>query len=207
MFESRQAIRHYCLFGGTFDPIHLAHIEIAKAAIQAFELSEVFFVPAANPPHKDRAFMTGYEDRFRMVELACAGMDRCKPSRLEQGRDRSYTVDTLRRFRREHGDNYRLFFLIGSDAFAETETWKNWKEVLELTEFIVVSRPGISYRIPEDARVHPLETLSLEVASTRIRTRLAKGEPTPELAPGVRAYIEEKGLYGWRRQATITASP
>ena len=206
MSKSREALERYCLFGGTFDPIHLAHLEIAKAAIEAFNLSKVFFVPAANPPHKDRALMTAYEDRYRMVELACASVEKCQPSLLEEGRQRSYTVDTLKRFRCEHEGSYGLFFLIGADAFAEIETWKNWKEVLQLTDFIVVSRPGISYGIPENARIHPLENLSLAVASTSIRARLAKGDPTPELAPGVRAYIEEKGLYGWRRPATITAS-
>ncbi len=190
--SSRQRI---CLFGGTFDPIHTAHLQIAAEARSRYALDLILFVPAANPPHKDSETVTDFEDRFRMVEIACAGQPGFRVSRLEAGVERSYTVDTLERCRHELTRSDKLFFLIGADAFAEISTWKRWQDVIRLVEFIVVSRPGVHYTVPDGARIHRLDEISLPVASTTIRARLAAGEPTPELPGPVRAYIEEKGLY------------
>ena len=196
-----------CLFGGTFDPIHEAHLKVAEAAADAFLLERILFVPAAKPPHKNAAGLTPYEDRFRMVELACAPYPTFLASRLEAGGERNYTVDTLTRFRKELAPGDRLFFLIGSDAFDELETWHCWQEVVKQTEFIVVARPGIEYHLPKNARVHRLDGLDLPVASTTIRARLAAGEPTPELPAEVRRYIEERGLYGaTKKPATASRS-
>jgi nicotinate-nucleotide adenylyltransferase len=198
--------RRICLFGGTFDPIHEAHLRIAQEALATFSLDTVLFIPAANPPHKDPSAVTPYNDRLRMVEIACAPYPRFEPSRLEESAERSYTVDTLRRFRPQLAAEHELFFLIGSDAFEEIETWKNWREVVAMTEFIVVSRPGAEFRIPEQARVHRMPGLHLDVSSSTIRAQLAAGEPTPELPARVRRYIEERGLYGFGGSA-VTASP
>jgi len=198
--------RQLCLFGGTFDPIHMAHLRIADEARKSFALDQVLFVPAANPPHKLAASLTPFEDRFRMVEIACAPYPAFAASRLEDNQQQSYTVDTLERFRKELEPDHRLFFLIGSDAFDELQTWKRWQDVLRLTEFIVVARPGGEYAIPNGARVHRLDGLDLPVASTTIRARLAAGEATPELPKEVREYIEERGLYGARTQAIASPS-
>ena len=194
-----------CLFGGTFDPIHRAHLRIAEEARSRFSLQQVLFVPAANPPHKSAAGLASFEDRFNMVEIACRPFPSFAASRLEEGHDQSYTIDTLRRFRQNMGTDGRLYFLIGADAFNDICSWHHWREVLQLTEFIVVSRPGGEYRVPEGARVHQLNGLDLPVASTTIRARLAADEPTPELPALVRRYIEQRGLYG-ARSGTI-ASP
>jgi nicotinate-nucleotide adenylyltransferase len=137
-----------------------------------------------------------------MVEIACAPYWSFIASRLEEGAERSYTIDTLERFRKEISSTARLYFLIGSDAFDELETWKRWEDVVKLTEFIVVARPGHEYRAPKNARVHLLEGLSLPVSSSSIRSRLAAGEPTPELPAAVRQYIEKHRLYGFGRKVT-----
>ncbi len=94
-----------------------------------------------------------------MVEIACQPYPAFEASRLEEGsKRRSYTVDTIRRFRSEMKTaDFDLFFLIGADAFDELETWKGWQELLTLTEFIVVARPESEYRVPEGARVHQLD--------------------------------------------------
>jgi nicotinate-nucleotide adenylyltransferase len=191
------AAKRICLFGGTFDPIHCAHLRIAEEAQQRFRLDQVLFIPAANPPHKDSAGLTSYEDRFRMVELACQPYPLFQASRLEEGAERSYTVDTLERFRRKLNSGDRLFFLIGADAFDELKTWKRWEDVVGLTEFIVVARPGRSYEIPEGAQVSRLDDVHLPVASTEIRTRLAAGKATPDVPQAVCDYIAQKGLYGF----------
>lgn len=181
-------------------------MRIAREALRSFSLDRMIFVPAANPPHKDPAGVTPYEDRMRLVEIACASYPQFEVSRLEEGAGQSYTVDTLRRFRRQLSPSDELFFLIGSDAFEDLESWKDWHEVVRMTDFIVVSRPGADYRVPANARVHRLDGLALPVSSSTIRARLAAGEPTPELPAQVRRFIEEHGLYGFGSDKLI-ASP
>ncbi|MBV8895386.1 MAG: nicotinate (nicotinamide) nucleotide adenylyltransferase [Acidobacteriaceae bacterium] len=184
-----------CLFGGTFDPIHIAHIHMAEEAVRKFDLKRIVFVPAGTPPHKDAAGLTPYEDRLEMVRLACSDHPELEVSEIERGSERSYTVKTLERFREQLSNDDRLFFLIGADAFAELETWHRWRDVVQLTEFIVVSRPGNTYRIPTGARVLRLDEVQLPTASTVIRAKLAAGEPAPEVPASVREFIFKRGLY------------
>ncbi len=192
-----------CLFGGTFDPIHCAHLRIAEEAARHFTLDRMLFIPAGSPPHKTAAGLTPYEDRFRMVEIACESYPYFEASRLEEGEGLSYTIDTVDRFRATNGGGAQLFFLIGADAFDEIETWKGWRQLIELIEFIVVTRPGQVYRVPEGATVHALNGLELDVSSSSIRNELAAGDPTPELPAGVRAFIEARGLYGFGSKASV----
>jgi len=178
------------IFGGTFDPIHRAHIVMAREAANAYALDQVLMIPAAHPPHKGTG--TPYEHRFRMVELACAGDARLVPSRLEEGLAKSYSIHTIERVKADGGE---LFFIIGADAFAEIQTWYRAQEVIRSVEFIVVTRPGHNYVTPSGARVHRLDTIALPVSSSEIRAQLASGERPEELAPAVAEYIQSHGLY------------
>ncbi|HEX6895128.1 MAG TPA: nicotinate-nucleotide adenylyltransferase [Bryobacteraceae bacterium] len=180
------------LFGGTFDPIHNAHVTVAREAADQFRLDEVWFVPAAHPPHKPESMRASYEDRYRMVELACGADPRFRASRLESGTHKSYSVDTIERVR---AMGQEPFFIIGADAFAEIATWHRWRDLIRLTEFIVVTRPGHSYTAPEGARVHRLDTVALPISSSEIRRKLAQGETPADLPLDVAAYIAGKGLY------------
>ncbi len=189
------ADQRICLFGGTFDPIHAAHLRMAEEAIRQFDLDRVVFVPAGNPPHKDARAVTPYEDRLEMVKLACAGHLKFEVSEMERGSERSYTIHTLERFRKQLAPDDHLFFLIGADAFDELETWHRWQEVVGLTEFIVVSRPGATYHIPAGARVLRLDNVQLPIASRELRAKLAAGEAAPEIPAAVREFIARRGLY------------
>jgi len=180
------------LFGGTFDPIHNAHVTVAREAADQFRLDQVWFVPAANPPHKPDHTAAGYEDRYRMVELACQADPRFRPARLEAGAQKSYSVDTVEKVR---AMGEAPFFIIGADAFADITSWHRWQDLVRLTEFIVVTRPGHQYTAPDGARVHRLDTVALPISSSEIRRRLALGEVPADLPPEVVAYIAEKGLY------------
>lgn len=182
------------IFGGTFDPIHSAHLTVAREAAEHFSLDRVLFIPAANPPHKQETG-TGFEHRFRMVELACYCDARFVPSRLEEGQQKSYSFHTIERVRKTIGEGDELFFLIGADAFAEIESWYRWQDVLKAVEFIVVTRPGHTYRVPEGARVHRLETLALPVSSSEVREKLSGRQKVNELPKTVREYIRQHGLY------------
>ena len=178
------------IFGGTFDPVHKAHLVVAREAADAFSLDQVLLIPAGNPPHKTAG--TEFEHRYRMVELACAADQRFVPSRLEEGQQKSYSIHTIERVKAEGGD---VFFIIGADAFAEIQTWFHWEDVVREAEFIVVTRPGHGYESPPGARVHRLDTVALPVSSSEIRERLARGETPEEVPEKVARYIGEHGLY------------
>jgi nicotinate-nucleotide adenylyltransferase len=155
----------------------------------------VLFIPAASPPHKPSAALTPYEERFRMVQIACASYPMFEASRLEEGNQPSYTIDTVRRFKASLQPTDQLYFLIGADAFDELESWKDWTELVRLISFIVVTRPGVIYRTPAGATAFPLEGLELPVSSSEIRAELAAGDPTPELPGEVRTFIDAHHLY------------
>ena len=197
--------RRLCLFGGTFDPIHSAHLRIAEEARRKFALDRVLFVPAGSPPHKVAAGVTPYEDRLRMVEIACQPYPYFEVSTLEKGEGQSFTVDTVERFRETIAPEDRLYFLIGADAFDEIESWNRWQELVAMIDFIVVTRPGGKYNVPPGARIHRLEGLELAVSSSAIRLRLSQHKLTPELPAKVREFIDSRGLY--RFEDRITASP
>lgn len=180
------------IFGGTFDPVHSAHLVVAREAAETFHLDRVLFIPAANPPLKEAG--ASYEDRYHMVELACAADPRFIPSRLESGQEKSYSIHTIERVIASTPG--QVFFVIGADAFSEIATWHRWRDVIASVDFIVVARPGHLYTCPDGARVHRLETVALPVSSSEIRHALARGETPPDLPASVVKYIRDRGLYG-----------
>ena len=183
------------IFGGTFDPIHNAHLAIARAALSHFRLDRVLFVPAEHPPHKDGATAAGFDHRVRMAERAVADEPRFAVSRLEEGTRRSYSIDTIEKLRVTLGASDELFFLIGADAFAEIQSWHRWQDVARQVVFLVISRPGHSYAIPNGAAVQRLDTPQLDISSSAIRQRFERGEPSTEVPAPVLDYIAQHGLY------------
>lgn len=183
------------IFGGTFDPIHRAHLSVALEAAGRFGLDQVLLITSGNPPHKPAGVTTPFHHRHRMVELACAAHPSLLPSRLEERAGPSFSYDTIQRVRTTLAPDDQLLFLIGADAFAEISTWYRAADVLAAVEFIVVSRPGYTYPVPGAATVHRLETLALPVSSSEIRARLAAGEAVEELHPDVLQYIRLHRLY------------
>jgi nicotinate-nucleotide adenylyltransferase len=149
----------------------------------------VLFIPTARPPHRREGPFASYEDRFRMVELACRTDARFEASRLESGPEVSYSIDTIERVRPS-------YFLIGADAFAELPTWRRWQDIVAAVSFVVVSRPGARYEIPPGARVERLEDVSLAISSSEIRRQLREDKSSPNIPPAVEQYIHEHGLYG-----------
>ena len=194
------------LFGGTFDPPHLGHIGVARAAADAFSLDTVLFAPVGRQPLKGDGDATGFEDRLAMTALACAADSRFAPSSLDAPREDgepNYTVDTLEMLRRQMPGAI-VFSLAGADSFLSLPRWRDPDRLLELAEWIVVSRPGYPFDglsglglTPEQcARVHRLETVHYDIAATSVRERLRKGDPCTELLlPAIADYIQGHRLY------------
>ncbi|HEY3827131.1 MAG TPA: nicotinate (nicotinamide) nucleotide adenylyltransferase [Bryobacteraceae bacterium] len=186
------------LFGGTFDPIHNAHLEIARAAADRFDLTKILFVPAANPPHKPDGATAPYEDRVRMMELACASDSQFEVSRIEApisgNSARSYSIATIEKLRAMGIEP--LGFLIGADAFREIQTWHRWRDIVASVEFIVVTRPGSNWEIPPGAKIHELDGIDLPVSSSEIRRQVAEGGSEIPVPEAVLSYIREHWLYG-----------
>ncbi len=184
------------IFGGTFDPIHNAHLAIARAALSHFRLDRVLFVPAEHPPHKDGVTAAGFDDRMRMAGLACADEPRFAVSRLEEGTRRSYSIDTIEKVRASLAPADELFFLIGADAFAEIQTWHRWQDVARQVVFLVVNRPGYACAIPKEITAERLDSPHLDISSSDIRQQVARGEIDVEVPKRVLDYIAQHGLYG-----------
>ena len=211
--HSSRAQRRIGILGGTFDPVHNGHLAVARAARRRFRLDRIYFVPCGRPPHKDRPGLSDYLDRFTMVALACRGEPGLVASLLEAGPDlcgrrRSYSIDTVRRLRRRY-PRARIYFLLGVDAFLYLPTWKNFRQLVRLCDFIVAARPGFDWRraarvvaavcaLRGNSRppVFYLPEVRARVSATAIRRAARHGRDVSRQAPrAVADYIEKMGLY------------
>jgi nicotinate-nucleotide adenylyltransferase len=194
------------LFGGSFDPPHHGHTAIATAAADVFHLDQVLFAPVGRQPLKAEGTTTPFIDRLAMVELACKADSRFGVSGLDAPRPDgtpNYTVDTLSALHVSIPDA-RLFNLVGADSFLDLRRWHDPERLLELAEWIVVSRPGFplaelsSLELTADqrGRVHLLQTVHEDVAATDLRGRLEVGDLCADvLSPAVSSYIQTHHLY------------
>ena len=196
------------VFGGTFDPIHYAHLAVAQEAAETLGLERVLFVPAGQPPHKPERVISPGGDRLAMVELAIAGNDRFAVDRLELDRDGpSYTVDSLEALlaRPTAGDPPALTLILSSEAFRELPTWREPRRILELACLAVAPREGyapvradfMDREFPEFRdRVIYLDGPRMRLSATELRARAAAGRTLRYLVPdAVAAYIDDHDLY------------
>jgi nicotinate-nucleotide adenylyltransferase len=155
--------RRIGLFGGTFNPIHSGHVQVARDVLHKFKLTVVQFIPSALPPHKTEGFLASAADRYAMACKALADEPGLEVSDIEIRRSGpSYTIDTLRRFMDEQPRDLHLFFMVGLDAFLEIHTWKKYRQLFNLAAFIVMTRPHAAKTDQE------MEMLTLQFARKRI---------------------------------------
>jgi len=137
--------KRIALYGGTFDPIHLGHLEVARKVLRLFEIDRLWFVPARLAPHKQTREVTPALHRYAMLALATQGEPRFLISTFElDAPGRCYTVDTLEHFKSQWGDSTDIFFIMGADSWSEITSWRDCNRLLAMTNHIVVSRPGYS---------------------------------------------------------------
>jgi nicotinate-nucleotide adenylyltransferase len=203
--SASKAMEWIGLFGGTFDPVHAGHLAIAEQAAEELRLDQVLFIPAADPPHKRKTWAS-YGQRIAMLEAALADHSRFSISLIEAELPApSYTVDTLRELRKRLAGQF--YFLLGADSLLDIHLWHRFQDLLKLTKFIVISRPGIPLaamrqameRLPgpflPDAAgmrwqradgaefVFLINRLKEDISSSAIREQIQRGEKTEEPIP------------------------
>lgn len=221
--QSPSTHRSVALFGGTFDPIHNGHMAVARAAMKHLHLDAVYFIPSARPPHKPQHSPQLFSHRYAMVALACAGHRGYvaslaeAPGEARPGASVFYSLDTVRRFRRQFPDDH-VHFLLGADSFLQLPTWHRYENLLQACDFAVADRPGVSMKtlqsvIPTeglsrtsrpDSRIIAMRKTTVRllggvhsrVSSSEIRRRLAQGRSVKGLVPeAVEEYIHKQAIY------------
>lgn len=206
------------ILGGTFDPVHEGHVQLASAAKLEFALDKVLLIPAADPPHKSLAEITPYRHRLAMLKRAVPGTKGLEASDIEARLPTpSYTIDTVRYLQSSGGSLTHYYFIIGVDAFADLLSWKAYAELLQNVTLIVANRKGffdtnklvevalaIGYKMNDKRWIATLEGFydivflqnsPQQVSSTEIREILAAGNTAKGVNSSVLRYIRENGLY------------
>jgi nicotinate-nucleotide adenylyltransferase len=214
------------LLGGSFNPVHNGHLTIARQAREALGLDRILFVPTSHPPHKPTGSLAPSQDRYEMVRLAIASDPSLAISDVEIRRPgKSYSIDTIRLLQQEYGAQTKLFFLIGLDAFLDFPSWRDPLTLLKLCSFVVLSRPGLSFRSLSTVALLPpipypsladldagrisrieaqigtqnlicLKLLPSAVSASDIRSRIRQGLAVANLLPPlVESYILQHHLY------------
>jgi nicotinate-nucleotide adenylyltransferase len=191
-------VKRVGLFGGSFDPVHNAHLALARTALEQLRLDEVRWIPVGQPWQKTRE-LAAASDREAMVRLAIAGEPRFVLDRIElRRRGVSFTLDTVRELAAADPEDERVLIL-GQDQYASLHTWRDWRELLGLVTLAIANRPGAVLVVnPQIAQVAHQTVLlpMMDVSSTEIRRRVAAGESIADLVPeAVARYIEQRRLY------------
>lgn len=216
------AKQRIALYGGTFDPVHLGHLEVARKVSELFEIEKVLFIPAQVAPHKVGRPVTAALHRYAMLALATQNDPKLTISTFEiDAPNRRYTVDTLAHFISALGTTSNLFFIMGADSWAEITTWREWQRLLEMVNHIVVSRPGYELNGPPIVRdrivdvrsttsspnlisdglatkIYLTDVVLKDVSATQIRSCAQEGrfdELTQFVTVPVAKYIEKYGIY------------
>jgi nicotinate-nucleotide adenylyltransferase len=197
------AQKRIALYGGTFDPVHIGHVEIARRVSKVFEIDKVIFIPAQVAPHKVGRPVTEPIHRYAMLALATQADPQLVVSTFElDAPDRRYTVDTIEHFQRELGHSSELFFIMGADSWSEITTWRDWERLLTMINHIVVTRPR--FEVPKShvgaiaERVVFTDAVMMDVSATNIRRMASEGryEELAGVLPGpVLEYIRKYQIY------------
>lgn len=194
------------ILGGTFDPVHIGHLSIAKAAMDQAALERVLFIPAGQPRLKQAKPVASITHRIEMVRLAIAGDPIFQVCELEAARPGpTYSVDTVEELSVKLGPGTELFFILGLDVLGQLDRWKDPGRVLKFCRLLVLDRPGeqgfdwpdFYNRVPEAKdRVQVVTAPLVDVSATGLRQRASAGEPLSEMVPdAVAEYIQKQGLY------------
>lgn len=196
--KQTQGRKRIALYGGSFDPVHNAHLAAARAARREASLDRLIFIPAAQSPLKGCGASAGNEERLAMLALAVENEPdfAVDDSELRRG-GISYTLDTVRAFTKQYPES-ELFWIIGADQLEQLDRWRAIEKLVQMVNFLVLARPEYALSAPKIPGLFwkKIEAPLMEESSTMIRQRIAKGESVESFLPkSVEAFIREKGLY------------
>ena len=197
------------LFGGSFNPIHIGHLIVARAVAEHLQASRMVWIPSRHPPHKNDGRLADAADRLEMVRLAIADEPGFEVSDIELKRDGpSYSYLTIQAFTETLGPDASLYWVIGGDTLPDLYTWYHISDLVDLCRVVTAVRPGfetpdlsqlesvLSPQQVEKLHERILPTPRIDIAATTIRERIAQGRSIRYLVPeAVHGYIEERGLY------------
>ncbi len=184
------------ILGGTFNPIHSGHLNLARGARRILSLDKIIFVPAYIPPHKKIENSISPKDRLSMITRAIRNEKNLMVSLYEiKRRRKSYSIDTLKYFKKKYTSSAKLFFLIGADSLIGIHSWRHIDKALTLAQFVVCGRPDYSLKnCPK--RINKIDIPTKGISSTKIRTLLKRGKSIKGIVPAaVERYIRSKHLY------------
>lgn len=185
------------IFGGTFNPPHNAHISIAEQTVRQFKLDKIYFIPAYIPPHKSNSLSVSAKHRLKMLKLAIGKDKHFQVSSIElKRRGVSYTIDTLRYFKRKYPSS-KLFLIIGSDNLSIFNKWKSYKSILKMAELLVYRRKGYSH-VTRSSRINfcLIRGAIINLSSTKIRNLVKSNKSIKGLVPkDVEKYIKANLIY------------
>ena len=211
-------MKRIAYYGGTFDPVHVGHMDVAAGVTRLFDLDDFVFVPAFHAPHKRRSKPTSAFHRFAMLCEASDAITGTRVSTIEvEQPEKPYTIETLGRLKTAHR-NERIFFVIGADSWEEITTWRDWEEVLTAVDIVVVTRPGYELRtahvtdeirelicdlrgsgraVGEKRGIFFTDEVFTDVSATRIRAMIRAGNEDwrGQVHPSVEEHIDKYDLY------------
>jgi nicotinate-nucleotide adenylyltransferase len=199
--QKKKTKRKIGLFGGSFDPIHNGHLQIATAALEQLVIDKVFFIPTAIPPHKQHITLTKANHRLRMVQLAVEDCPNFKVTALEIRRSGvSYTIDTLKFFRNNYNlTTDQIHLIIGADSLVDFHKWLEPGKILQSCQIVVYNRAGVDLNEVNEKikkQVFFLDAPLIDISSTTIRNKIRAGESLAALLPErVVSYILNNRLY------------
>ena len=218
-------MKKIAVYGGSFDPVHRGHIAVAHALLTQFGLDEFVFIPAFHAPHKIRLTPTSAYDRYAMLCLVTQDSPKISVSRMEiEMPERPYSVETLTRLSIERPDD-EIFFVMGADSWMDITTWREWKQVLTMTNIIVATRPGVeigcehvtdkirsrivdlretfntktqrSKDAKDTSRIYFTDSVNLDISAAGIRSKIRENDPSwrEDVPAEVANYIEKYQIY------------
>jgi nicotinate-nucleotide adenylyltransferase len=217
-------MKRIAFYGGSFDPVHNGHLAIARELLRLFGFDEFYFVPAFHAPHKKDKQVSSAFCRYAMLALATQTEARVKVSTIElEAPEKPFTIETLTKLKNHYADSSDVFFVMGADSWNEIDTWRDWEKLLMLTNFVVVTRPGVEITMTQvtsqiaqrvfDVRglsvseialklvakgIFLTDAVQLDVSATKIRREvsLQNGDGWRKLVEtSVADYIEKYKLY------------
>ncbi|MEP6923248.1 MAG: nicotinate-nucleotide adenylyltransferase [Pyrinomonadaceae bacterium] len=201
-------MKRIAFYGGSFDPIHQGHLAIAEKLVELFEFDEFYFIPAFHAPHKKGKRVSSAFCRYAMLALATNNISKIRVSTIElEAPEKPFTIETLTKLKNHYATSANIFFVMGADSWNEIDTWRNWEELLTLTNFVVVTRPNVeittNHVTPKiSEKIVDMRGLTTDEITSKLGTQgifLTNAVQLDISATSIRQQVSLQNDAGWRK--------